>query len=108
MKTFAAFVVAVAVAAPLAAQPRGVPVAAPPAIALRPFGLIAGQQFTAKNTFNAIFGTPKGVFCGGGLDVVFHGDFLSISRLPASRRRASARSYPTARHLVSVFRSPPP
>lgn len=65
-------VLAVALAAPLAAQTsRATSVDEPPAIAIRGFGLVAGQEFSARTTFDAAFGHAFQPFWGGGGQVVF-------------------------------------
>jgi opacity protein-like surface antigen len=38
-------------------------------VELRPFGEVAFQTFTAKKSFDAIFGNSTGVFYGGGVDM---------------------------------------
>jgi hypothetical protein len=40
-----------------------------PAVGVRAFGDITSTAFTAKDTFKAVFGSPSGVFFGGGAEV---------------------------------------
>src|SRR5438445_13046805 len=84
MKTTLTLFVALAMSAPLAAQTRRP--AAPPAssdeplVSLRGFVLGSEQRFSAKTTFNAVFGQEVEPFLGGGAQVVFrHGVFVELS-----------------------------
>src|SRR5258705_7098146 len=64
---------ALAVPAPLAAQTPRAAAQTPgsyPAFAPRAFVMFSQQKFTAKETFEAIFGETTGPFRGGGVDVV--------------------------------------
>ena len=86
-------VLALGVSTPLAAQTRR-PVSRPaaePVIRLRPFFLVTAQQFTAKPTFDAVFGSPTAPFWGGGLQVAFRSGFfvdLTASRSNKTGQRA--------------------
>jgi len=71
MKT-AAFVVALALAAPAAAQTDRV--------TLRPYGMITEQAFSASTTFNAVFGSAAAPFWGAGAEVILpHQVYVDIS-----------------------------
>jgi outer membrane protein with beta-barrel domain len=75
-------------ALPAAAQPTS---GQPSTISLRGFGLVSGQQFTARETFEAIFGESVQPFWGGGIELVDRGGFyldLTISRLKKTGQRA--------------------
>ena len=84
MKTLIAACVTLAVSAPLAAQTRR-PAAPPassdePVISLRGFVFGSEQRFSAKTTFNAVFGQPAQPFWGGGAQLVFRdGLFVEVS-----------------------------
>jgi hypothetical protein len=67
VKTSIVFTVlaALAVASPAAAQSRG-----GRDIAVRLFALASSQQFAAQETFDASFGSSRGMFWGGGIEVV--------------------------------------
>ena len=63
----------------------------PPAISLRPFFLASGQNFTAKETFKAVFGRTVEPFWGGGAQVAFRSGLfvdVTVSRFKASGERA--------------------
>ena len=63
----------------------------PPAISLRPFFLASGQNFSAKETFKAVFGGTVHPFWGGGAQVAFrNGVFadVTVSRFKATGERA--------------------
>jgi opacity protein-like surface antigen len=84
---------ALAWVAPVSAQGRGAtsPYNDPPAISVRPFFLASGQNFTAKETFKAVFGKTVEPFWGGGAQVVFRRDFfvdVTVSRFKATGERA--------------------
>jgi hypothetical protein len=67
-----AAVLTLGLGAPLAAQSRApVPAADDePSFALRPFFLLTGEEFAAKETFDATFGQSFSPFFGGGLELV--------------------------------------
>jgi opacity protein-like surface antigen len=67
----AAFLCAAAVAAPASAQAPPTP-----SVSLRPFFLVAGQRFSARKTFETVFGKSVQPFWGGGLDVAFRNGFF--------------------------------
>ena len=81
--TRAGFIVlSLALSTPLAAQTRRPTVSGntEPKLTLRPFFLATGQQFTAKTTFNAVFGSPTAEFWGGGLQLVLrNGVYIDVS-----------------------------
>jgi outer membrane protein W len=80
----APFIVALAVAAPAAAQPSG--------ISIRPFAMATDQSFTAIDTFDATFDKTYFPFFGGGVQVVFNDTFFA--ELSASRfRQQGERAY---------------
>jgi opacity protein-like surface antigen len=58
-----------ALASPAAAQD-------PPALSIRPFVMGAQQNFTASDTFDAVFETTRGPFFGGGVQVVIVDQFV--------------------------------
>ena len=84
MKTLLAVCLTLAVSAPLAAQ-SGRSAAPPPSadepvVSLRGFVFGSEQWFSAKTTFNAIFGKSMQPFWGGGAQLVFrHGVFVEVS-----------------------------
>jgi opacity protein-like surface antigen len=92
-RTLALILAALAVVAPASAQVRRVkplPVNAP-RISLRPFFLASGQNFTAKETFKAVFGRSVEPFWGGGAQLTFReGLFVdvTVSRFKATGERA--------------------
>jgi hypothetical protein len=87
VKTLIGFVAALAVALPASAQtsasaetsasaqrrPRAAATSAPrqPKVRVRPFFIATGQEFTAKDTFKAAFGSRFQPFLGGGVEVTF-------------------------------------
>ncbi len=81
------------VSGPLAAQSRqaiAMP-ADPPSIALRPFVMVTGQSFTARETFKAAFGRQYQPFYGGGLELALRqGPYLDVtaSRFKKTGERA--------------------
>jgi hypothetical protein len=77
-----------AVASPVAAQSRGTP---RQATSIRLFGLLSEEQFAAQETFDASFGSSRGLFWGGGIEVVLpSGIFadLAASRFTKVGQRA--------------------
>lgn len=94
MKTLAAFLAAIALALPAAAQTRR-PAPPPrravaaddaPKISYRPFFVVTGQQFTARQTFDAVFGAAFQPFYGGGLEVALkNGLFVDAAVLHFSK-----------------------
>ena len=94
MRTCAAFVMTLCLAAPLRAQspaeqphepdaaafaqsapprhpaPYGAPASRRPPLGFRVFGLITEQAFTASTTFDGIFGSSMGTFFGGGGTII--------------------------------------
>jgi hypothetical protein len=77
---------ALAVASPAAAQSR-----VGRDISVRLFGLVSSQQFAAQETFDASFGSSRGMFWGGGVEVVLpSGIFadLAASRFSKVGQRA--------------------
>jgi hypothetical protein len=83
----AAVIASTLLAGPLAAQTRNpAPARAPlagddtPGVSLRPYGLVTGQFFTAKETFEAAFGRAFQPFWGGGLQVALrNGIFVDLA-----------------------------
>jgi hypothetical protein len=62
-----------------------------PAISIRPFVFGSVQSFTAVDSFNAVFGRSYDPFFGGGVQVLFHGQYfveLTASRFKQSGQRA--------------------
>lgn len=82
MKTLGAVLMALAFASPAAAQTRPA-VLSPrdqPAVSIRPFALATGQWFTAKDTFDAVFGRPEQPFLGGGVEIAMrHGFYADVT-----------------------------
>jgi len=86
-------VAALAWVAPASAQGRGANPSFndPPAISVRPFFLAGGQNFTANETFKAVFGETVEPFWGGGAQVVFRRSLfveVTVSRFKATGERA--------------------
>ena len=80
-------------AAPVSGQARRPPSRRndAPAVSLRPFFLVAGQTFSARKTFETVFGTSFQPFWGGGLDVAFRNGFyvdVTASRFKKTGERA--------------------
>ena len=93
MKISVIFLCALAVAAPGSAQVRR-PVPRPddpPKISLRPFFLATEQRFSARKTFETVFGQSVQPFWGGGLSVAFRNGFfvdVTASRFKKTGQRA--------------------
>ena len=86
-------VAALAWVAPASAQGRGANPSFndPPAISVRAFFLAGGQNFTANETFKAVFGETVEPFWGGGAQVVFRRSLfveVAVSRFKATGERA--------------------
>lgn len=83
--TFITFLLAIlGWAAPASAQP-------PTQINARTFAMITGQEFFAKQTFNAVFGSSVGPFWGGGIQLVQDDKYyleFGISRFKRDGQRA--------------------
>ncbi len=79
MKALAAVLVTLALAAPVAAQTRAG--GDEPTVAFRPFFLVTGESFAAKQTFDAVLGSHGLLpFWGGGVEVDFRqGVFVEIN-----------------------------
>jgi hypothetical protein len=80
-------------ASPLAAQVRRTTFgpAAQPSLSLRPFLVLSEEGFTAKDSFDAVFGKSAGFFWGGGLQVAFRNNVyidLTVSRFEKTGQRA--------------------
>jgi hypothetical protein len=74
LRLIGAFLIVLAAAMPASAQPSSGPL-----LSFRVYGLGADDYFAAKNTFNAVFGTHKGMLWGGGIEVVHSsGIFVDI------------------------------
>jgi hypothetical protein len=55
-------------------------------ISLRPFFVVTGERFSAKNTFQTVFGSSFQPMFGGGLDVAFeNGLFIDVTASRFSR-----------------------
>jgi hypothetical protein len=93
MKISVILICALAMAAPAAAQVRR-PVFRPndpPSISLRPFFLASEQRFSARKTFETVFGKSAQPFWGGGLSVAFRNGFyvdVTASRFKKTGERA--------------------
>jgi hypothetical protein len=62
-----------------------------PSVSLRPFGLVSGEVFAAKDTFTAVLGRNFEPMWGGGLEVAFgNGVYVDVaaSRLSKTGQRA--------------------
>jgi hypothetical protein len=59
-------------------------------VSIRPYLLVSSENFAAADTFNAVFGSSRGTFLGGGGQVTFGRFFVDIgaSRFTASGERA--------------------
>jgi outer membrane protein W len=83
MKTTVLLLVALAAAAPAAAQSEPV--------TLRPYGMISEQAFSAQTTFKAIFGSAAQPFWGAGAELILPGNIyidVSASRFKKTGQRA--------------------
>lgn len=92
MRAMVASIIALAVAAPLAAQTPQIPARSDErrSISLRPFLIASGQSFSAKETFRAAFGQSFEPFWGGGLQLAFrNGIYVDVtgSRFKKSGQR---------------------
>jgi len=88
MKTLIAFSLALASTTVVAAQTSSEDT---PALSLRPFFMASGEQFAAKNSFEAVFGQSMEPFLGGGLQLVDRGGVfieLTASRFKKTGQRA--------------------
>jgi hypothetical protein len=99
IKTFFVWLVACAVAAPLAAQTGPVSGHDEDDLSFRGVGFVMGQQFAAKTSFNAVFGNSYEQFFGGGVLLAERGVYLelAISRFKKSGQRAfisNGQTYP--------------
>ena len=74
----AALICSIGAVAPASAQARRPPLRSndPPKISLRPFVLATGQGFSARKTFETVFGKSVQPFWGGGLSVAFRNGFF--------------------------------
>jgi hypothetical protein len=93
MKISVILICAAALAAPASAQVRRppLPLNDPPKISLRPFFLATEQRFSARKTFETIFGKSAQPFWGGGLSVAFRNGFyvdVTASRFKKTGQRA--------------------
>ena len=94
MKRTLLLVSCLALASPAAAQD-------PPALSIRPFVMGAEQNFTASDTFDAVFETARGPFFGGGVQVVLVDRF--VIEVGASRfKQTGERVFRTT--AGSIFR----
>lgn len=88
MKTLAALLGMLCVSSPLAAQsgPND-----EPDLAIRAFVLVSGEQFTAKKSFEAVFGQSVELFWGGGVQIASRGGSyidITASRFNKTGQRA--------------------
>jgi opacity protein-like surface antigen len=93
MKTALPLLLVLLVSAPLSAQSRRSTTFSddPPSVALRPFFVLAGESFAAKNTFDAAFGHSFEPLFGGGLEVVLRDGIyadVTLSRFSKTGQRA--------------------
>jgi opacity protein-like surface antigen len=90
-KTLLAAVTALVIAAPASAQVRRPVPNAAPIVSLRPFFMVEGENFTARQTFESIFGSAIQPYWGGGLSVALkNGLFVDVtaSRFKKTGERA--------------------
>lgn len=91
MRALCALVVALVAAAPVSAQTASPVAATSPVVSVGAFALIAEQQFAARTTFDAIFGSTSGPFRGGGAQVSLRNGLyveLAVSRFTKTGERA--------------------
>jgi hypothetical protein len=92
MKTVGAFLLGLALAAPAAAQVRTpIPIDDTPAVSVRPFFVLSGEQMSAKKSFDAIFGRSFEPFYGGGVSLVLRDGVwvdVAVSRFEKTGQRA--------------------
>ena len=91
--TIVAFLCAASMTAPASAQVRRPPLRPNdlPKISLRPFFLATEQRFSARKTFETVFGKSVQPFWGGGLSVAFRNGFyvdVTASRFKKTGERA--------------------
>jgi opacity protein-like surface antigen len=112
MKTTAAAILALCLGAPAAAQSRApLPADDEPSFALRPFFLLTGEKFAAKQTFDATFGQAFEPFFGGGLELVLSegsGFYIdaAVSRFKKTGQRAfraNGRNFPLGIPLTATL-----
>jgi hypothetical protein len=99
MTAFRAAVLVVAIAvttvAPASAQVRRTPMLPPdePAVSVRPFFVVTGEQMSAKTSFDANFGQSFEPFLGGGVSLVLRSGVwvdATVSRFSKTGQRAFA------------------
>jgi hypothetical protein len=86
MRIVAACLLLLGLALPAAAQPTG-----DATLAFRPFVMISGERFTAKKTFDAVFGQSSQLFWGVGLQVTESDGWyvdVALSRFKKTGERA--------------------
>jgi outer membrane protein W len=91
VKTLIAVLVTVGLAAPAAAQSRRVSSTRPDPFTIRPFFLVTGQEFTAKDTFTSTLGSRFQPFWGGGVQLTFFNRIfvdVTASRFQKTGQRA--------------------
>lgn len=84
--TIGALLVALAIASPAAAQN-----APAPTFSIRLFGLVSSEKFAASDSFNAVFNSDRGIFWGGGVELLHSsGVFADVgySRFSKTGQRA--------------------
>jgi hypothetical protein len=91
--TIVAFLCAASMTAPAFAQARRpvLGLSDAPKISLRPFFLVTEQRFSARKTFETVFGKSVQPFWGGGLSVAFRNGFyvdVAASRFKKTGQRA--------------------
>ncbi len=94
MRAALTLLLAAALSAPLAAQSRRpMPIDDDePAVAFRPFAMVAGESFSAKETFKAAFGQAFEPFFGGGLEVVLR-DGVFVDATASRFRKTGQRAF---------------
>jgi hypothetical protein len=93
IKLICALLCGLAAAVPVSAQTRRPPAAAndTPAVSLRPFFVFSEESFSARNTFEAVFGKAQQPLWGGGLNVAFRNGLyvdVTASRFKKTGERA--------------------
>ena len=84
--------VGLALAALLPAAPVFAQAGADPSVSIRPYVLVSAETFSASKSFDAVFGTTRGTFLGGGGQVTLGRFFVDVgaSRFEETGERAFA------------------
>lgn len=82
---------AVAFACPAVAQTTTFAADDTPVVSARPFFVVSGENFAAKDTFTAVFGHSRQVLFGGGVQVAFNNGLfvdVTVTRFDKTGQRA--------------------